>query len=147
MLVEDREDDIFIVQKAFHEAGLKNPVLVARDGEEALHYLDHTGAFAEREKYLLPQLVLLDLKMPKMDGFELLKWIRGQRHLTGLLVVILTASNQIRDVNEAYKLGANSYMIKPDDFYDPGQMAKMLKDYWRYGGRAPGAVPRPLNLR
>ena len=137
LLVEDRDDDIAIILKGFEAANIKNPVTVVRDGEEAIQYLDHKGIFTDCEKYPRPHLILLDLKMPKVDGFDVLRWVRSQQHLSGIIIVVLTSSNQIRDVNDAYKLGANSFLVKPDDFQNVASMATLLKDYWLFGNRAP----------
>jgi len=143
LLVEDRDDDVSIILKGFEAAKINNPVTVVRDGEEAIQYLDHKGMFTDRDKYPLPHLILLDLKMPRVDGFDVLRWVRSQQHLSGIIIVVLTSSNQIRDVNQAYQLGANSFLVKPDDFQNVTSMATLLKDYWLYGNRTPGNRPRP----
>src|SRR5689334_14695041 len=106
LVVEDRADDIFIILRSFERADMKNPVQVVRSGEEAVAYLSGDGKFSDRTEYPLPQLVVLDLKLPGMDGFEVLTWIRQHEGMRGLPVVVLTVSNQIRDVNRAYQLGA-----------------------------------------
>src|SRR6476619_4385714 len=113
LLVEDRGEDILLIQKAFHRAGVVNPRLAVRDGEQAIAYLSGTGPYSNRAEYPLPWLILLDLKMPRVDGFEVLKWIRSQPELRRLIVVVLTSSEQLKDVNRAYELGANSFMVKP----------------------------------
>ena len=143
LLVEDREDDILIIAKAFARAALENQVSVVRDGEEAIQYMKGEGIYADRKKYPLPALILLDLKMPKVDGFEFLKWLRSQPEFKGIIVLVLTVSTAIRDLNLAYQLGANSFMIKPDDFHDVTSLARLLKEYWLLGNKAPGNVPRP----
>src|SRR3954466_226799 len=103
MIVEDREDDILLMRKAFDRACLSNPLQIIRDGAEAIAYLSGVGRYSNRAEYPLPVLILLDLKMPKVDGFEVLQWIRSQPRIRGLPVVVLTSSNQIRDVNHAYE--------------------------------------------
>src|SRR5437879_6114874 len=113
LIAEDREDDIFVIRRAFEKAHLLNPLQVVRDGEEAIAYLKGEGKFANRGEYPLPELLLLDLKMPRIDGFEVLRWIRQQPGLNALRVVVLTSSEDIRDVNQAYRLGANSFLVKP----------------------------------
>ncbi len=143
LLIEDREDDIIIIRKAFERIGLKNSISIARNGEEAIQYLDGKGPYADRYKHPLPHLILLDLKMPRVDGFGVLSWVRSQKHLGGIVVVVLTISDQIRDVNEAYRLGANSFLIKPDDFQNVAQMSNLFKDYWLRGNRASGNIPKP----
>ena len=98
--------------------------------DEAINYLSGLGKYSLRDEFPLPDLLLLDLKMPGADGFEVLRWVRRQPGLRNLRVVVLTASNEIRDVQKAYQLGANSFMVKPTDFEDTTQMAKTLADYW-----------------
>ena len=142
LLVEDRGDDILIVLKAFEQAKLKNRVVVCRDGEEAIEYLNGDGIFKDRSKYPLPHLILLDLKMPKVDGLGVLRWLKSHPELKNIITVVLTLSAEIRDVNEAYQLGANSFMVKPDDFANVIAMSKLLKDYWLLGNKAPGVVRR-----
>src|SRR5689334_22237166 len=104
------------MRKSFEKAHLTNPVQIVRDGGEAVAYLSGEGKYANRAEYPLPVLVLLDLKMPGMDGFEVLSWIRQRDGIRGLPVVVLTSSNEIRDVNRAYALGANSFFVKELDF-------------------------------
>src|SRR5882672_1875339 len=116
MLVEDSEDDILIIRRAFQTAAIPNPMHVVRDGEAAIAYLSDTGKYTLRDEYPLPALVLLDLKLPGMDGFDVLRWIRQTPGLMALRVVVLTSSDNIRDVNTAYQLGANSFMVKDLDF-------------------------------
>lgn len=140
LVVEDRADDVLIILKAFEAAGIENKVVVAGDGEEAIHYLSGVGQFRDRAQFPIPGLVLLDLKMPKIDGFEVLKWIRSQPEFKSLPVLVLTLSSEIRDVNAAYRLGCNSFMVKPDDFYNVTSVAKLLKDYWLLGKKAPGQI-------
>jgi len=130
LLAEDREDDILLIRKAFRKAFVNNPLHVVRDGEEAISYLSGEGIYSNREEFPLPDLLLLDLKMPRVDGFEVLMWIRAQPELSSLRVVVLTSSDQLRDVNRAYKLGANSFMVKPVDFEDVVHMSKFLTVYW-----------------
>src|SRR6266850_4379035 len=112
LLAEDREDDIVLVRRAFAKAYVLNPLQIVRDGEELVAYLKGEGKYANRAEYPLPDLLLLDLKMPRMDGFQVLEWIRQQPGLSNLRVVVLTSSENMRDVNRAYQLGANSFMVK-----------------------------------
>ena len=139
LLVEDREDDILLVRKSFERGGINNPFQVVRDGEEAVHYLAGEGRYSNRAEYPLPDLVLLDLKMPKVDGFEVLMWIRRQPGFGTIPVVVLTTSDAIRDVNRAYALGANSFLVKPLDFENFVELAKMLRTYWLKESRRPSA--------
>ena len=130
LIVEDREDDIILMRRAFEKASLINPIQIVRNGEEAVAYLGGEGKFANRAEYPLPSLVLLDLKLPGMDGFEVLSWIRRQEGICGLPVVVLTSSSQIRDVNRAYALGANSFFVKEFDFQGTVDLGKLLQTYW-----------------
>src|SRR5215468_1259772 len=101
LLAEDREDDIFLIRKAMRAAKIINPLQIVRDGEEAIAYLKGEGKYANRAEYPLPELVLLDLKMPRVDGFEVIRWIREQAGLMALRIVVLTSSEQLPDVNTA----------------------------------------------
>jgi CheY-like chemotaxis protein len=116
LLVEDNADDAALLRRAFIKARVMNPLHLARTGEEAIAYLGGSGRYANRSEFALPSLVLLDLKMPGMDGFDVLRWIRQDPTLKALRVVVLSSSDDMRDVNTAYKLGANSFLIKPADF-------------------------------
>ena len=130
LIVEDRDDDILLIRKAFERAKLPNPVQVVRNGTEAVAYLSGEGKYANRAEYPLPVLVLLDLKMPGMDGFEVLTWIRQQDGIRGIPVVVLTSSSEMSDVNRAYKLGANSFFVKELDFQGTIDFSKLLQSYW-----------------
>src|SRR4051812_19668406 len=99
LLAEDNEDDLLVIRKAFQRSNLLNPVHIVRDGEEAVAYLEGKGKYASRDEYPLPDLLLLDLKMPKVDGFEVLAWVRQHPTLRALCIVVLTTSTDMRDVN------------------------------------------------
>lgn len=142
LLAEDREDDILLIKRAFSRAGINNPLQLVKSGEEAIAYLAGEGKFANRAEYPLPALLLLDLKMPVVDGFEVLRWIRDHESLKGLRVLVLTVSNRISDVNLAYELGANSFLVKPIDFEQTVQLSTLIKDYW-LGADAGPTVSRP----
>jgi CheY-like chemotaxis protein len=116
LVAEDNEVDVLLLRRAFAKAQLLNPLQVVHNGEEAIAYLSGKGKYTNRAEYPLPDLVLLDLKMPHKNGLEVLEWIREQPSLSGLRVVMLTSSDQARDVNAAYQLGANSFLVKPVDF-------------------------------
>lgn len=116
LLAEDNPDDVELTLHAFRKSKVLNKVVVVQDGAEALDYLFGTGKYAGRDIYQLPQVVLLDLRMPKIDGIEVLHRIRADERLKRLPVVVLTSSQEDKDRIESYQLGANSYMIKPVNF-------------------------------
>jgi CheY-like chemotaxis protein len=116
LLVEDNEDDILLTERAFKKNNIVNKIIVCRDGEEALDYLFRQGPFAELPESETPQLILLDLKLPKLGGLEVLKALRQNERTKLLPVVVLTSSREEADIVESYSLGANSYIRKPVDF-------------------------------
>lgn len=130
LLVEDNTNDVLLTLRALQRADILNEVVVARDGAEALDYLTSQGQYVGRNSEDLPVVVLLDLKMPRMGGLELLEKIRNISSLKFLPVVILTSSNEDRDVCESYNLGANSYIQKPVDFDRFVQAIRTLGLYW-----------------
>jgi two-component system response regulator len=130
LLVEDNPDDVELTLRAFKQNNIFNKVVVARDGVEALDYLFGKGQHAGRDVADLPVVVLLDLKLPKIDGMEVLKTIRQNEFTRLLPVVILTSSRQEQDVVNGYKLGANSYVRKPVDFKEFVEAIKLLGLYW-----------------
>ena len=130
LLVEDNEDDVFIMQNAFKKARITNPLFVAEDGREALDYLEGRGKFADRAQFPLPALVLLDLQLPQIHGLDVLKSIRANTALPPLLVVVLTSSDQESDIERAYRLGANSYLTKPTTPQKLDSLASCLGEYW-----------------
>lgn len=130
LLVEDNPDDRDLTLIAFREANILNQVIVTQDGEEALDYLFGRGAYSGRDTRIMPQVVLLDLKLPKVDGLEVLRRIREDRRTKLLPVVILTTSKEQRDLVESYELGANSYVRKPVDFFKFVEASRQLGLYW-----------------
>ena len=130
LLVEDNADDELLTLRALRKNNILNEVIVVRDGEEALDFLFGTGAHAGRDINVLPQVVLLDLKLPKIDGLEVLQRIRREPHTHLLPVVILTTSNEEKDILNGYELGANSYVRKPVDFDQFFEAARQLGLYW-----------------
>jgi CheY-like chemotaxis protein len=137
LLVEDTRDDVLLIQRAFRKAGLDVRMHVVNDGEAAVEYLAGSGTFADREQHPLPVLILLDLKLPRRSGFEVLGWIREQPLLRRLPVVVLTSSDQMQDVNRAYDLGASSYLVKPVEFDALQELVKTLDLYWLTWNRKP----------
>jgi CheY-like chemotaxis protein len=130
LLVEDNPDDVLLTRRAFAKANFPVPLEVVSDGEEALGYLQGAGTYSDRERFPLPMLLLLDLKLPRRSGFEVLEWLRGQPGLRRIPVVVLTSSGQSPDVNRAFDLGANSYLVKPVRLEDLVNLVKTLNLYW-----------------
>ena len=127
--VEDDPNDVFFLKHAMKKLGVLNPIQVARDGQEAIDYLQGVGQFADRGKFPFPCLALLDLKLPYVMGLEVLKWIRQQRGMT-LVVLLLTASGEEPDIAEAYRLGANGFLVKPSEATKFDDMVKAIRDFW-----------------
>jgi CheY-like chemotaxis protein len=130
LVVEDNPTDVMLIRRAFSKANVGNPLQIIRDGDEAVQYLAGEGVFTDRTAYPLPAVMLLDLKLPRRSGLEVLQWVRGQTALRRLPVVVLTSSNQSQDVNRAYDLGANSYLVKPVEFDDLRDMLGKVNIYW-----------------
>ena len=130
LLVEDNPDDEALTLRALRRANLGNDIVVARDGVEALDSLFGTGAHADRDVRHLPQVMLLDLKLPRIDGLEVLRRVRADERTRVLPVVILTSSNEERDRIDGYTLGANSYVRKPVDFNEFVDAVRQLGLYW-----------------
>jgi CheY-like chemotaxis protein len=130
LLVEDNPDDEALTLRALKKSNVQNDVVVARDGAEALDYLFGTGAYAKNGATALPQVVLLDLKLPKIDGLEVLKRLREDERTSVLPVVILTSSKEEQDLLNGYRLGANSYIRKPVDFVQFSEAVRQLGLYW-----------------
>ena len=144
LLAEDNENDVLMFRRASRKANFNNPIHVVADGEEAIAYLSGEGKFGSRDRYPLPGLVLLDLKMPRKNGLEVLRWVREQNEFAELQVVVLTTSDDIKDINRAYEFGANSFLVKPVAFSEFVGMLEALHTYclrvWSSNGKPP-AVP------
>ena len=140
LLVEDNPDDEALTLRALKKNNVKNEVVVARDGAEALEYLFGSGKFAGRDASVIPQFVLLDLKLPKLDGLEVLRQLRADPRTKLLPVVILTTSNEERDRFAGYDLGANSYIRKPVDFDQFIEAVRQLGLYWLILNEMPPAT-------
>lgn len=130
LLVEDNPDDEILTVRALKKNNILNDIVVARDGAEALDYLFGRGSYADRDMSVMPQLILLDLKLPKIDGLEVLRQVRGDEGTRLLPVVVLTSSLEEQDVIKSYSLGANSYIRKPVDFNQFKESIKNLGLYW-----------------
>ena len=130
LLVEDNPDDVFFMQRACKSVGLKNPVHVAEDGDKAIEYLSGSGAFADRGAYPLPCVTLLDLKLPGKSGLDVLGWLRERPEFTTRVVIVLTTSREPRDIREAYRLGANAYLVKPTSPTALAEIVAAIKSFW-----------------
>jgi len=130
LLVEDNPDDEELTLRALKRNNISNPIVVARDGVEALDYLFGTGRYAGRDAGLIPVVVLLDLKLPKVDGLEVLRRLRGDSRTRLTPVVVLTTSREERDIVEGYSRGCNSYIVKPVDFGQFTEAVRQLGIYW-----------------
>ena len=136
LLVEDEINDVLLIRRAFTKAQLPEPLSVG-DGEAAMAYLAGRDRYADREQYPLPVLVLLDLKLPRKSGLEVLEWLRAQPGLRRTPVVMLTSSEATEDINQAYDLGANSYLVKPIGSRDLLEMVRTLGLYWLVHNQPP----------
>ncbi len=131
LLVEDDPADSRLIQRALGKAELTEPVLRLTNGEDAIAYLRGDAPYDNRRLYPLPSMILLDIKLPKRNGFEVLEWVRKQlTDLKRIPVIMLTSSKHAVDVNRAYDLGVNSYLVKPDNSEQLRSLARLLKDYW-----------------
>jgi len=130
LLVEDRVDDVELTLRAFEKANVANEIVVASDGEEAINYLFGLGRHAGRDPNVMPQVVLMDLKLPKIDGLGVLRRMRADERTRRLPVVIMTSSKEESDVALGYNLGANSFIRKPVDFVQFVEAANLLGLYW-----------------
>jgi len=144
LVAEDSEDEFFLLNRHFKSASAQPEAELRRahDGEEAIHYLQGRGEFADREAYPIPTVLLLDVKMPRKNGFEVLAWVRAHEQLGNLVVVMLSSSDDPRDVDQAYRLGANSYLAKASLDRQPNAV-NTLKQYWLRLNELP-SVSRPL---
>lgn len=143
LLVEDNPDDEALTLRAFKKNNISNEVVVARDGAEALDYFFGTGAHAGRDRRVVPAITLLDLKLPKVDGLEVLRRLRGDERTKLLPVVILTSSKEDQDLINGYRLGANSYIRKPVDFGQFIEAVRQLGLYWLVLNESPPVKGAP----
>ena len=130
LLVEDDSNDILFMQRAFRRSKLENPIQVVRDGDEAVAYLAGSGDYADRNLYPLPGMILLDLKLPRRSGLEVLEWLRQQPIIKRIPVVILTSSKENIDIDRAYDIGVNSYLLKPVNHNALNEMIETLNAFW-----------------
>ncbi|MBE9054128.1 response regulator [Nostocales cyanobacterium LEGE 11386] len=130
LLVEDNTNEVFLIERAFRKANIGNQLKIVGDGETAIHYLAGKDVYSDRHVYPLPMLMLLDLKLPRKSGLEVLEWLRQQALLKRLPVIALTSSKHSADINRAYELGINSYLVKPVTFERLVEVIQAFDKYW-----------------
>ncbi len=131
LVAEDNPDDALLLRRALDKAGIRSRIKIVSDGEELLLYLQGRGAYTNRESCPMPSLVILDLKMPRKGGLEVLEWMNQNRDLSIVPTIVLSASNLDEDVRSAYHLGANTYFVKPSTFDELVETMKMVEAYWK----------------
>ncbi len=139
LYAEDDQSYADLMQRALHDAKLRHRLIHVTDGEQVVKYLKGEGKYADRQLYPIPAVILLDLKMPRLNGFEVLKWVRSCSTVRHLPIVVVTSSDELRDVNEAYSLGANSFLLKPASAGDLQDMVRMVDSYWMKLNISPSA--------
>lgn len=131
LLVEDDENDVILVTHTFKKAQINNPLQIVNDGAEAVEYLKGDGKYEDRERWPLPELIVMDIKMPRLTGFEVLEWVKGNGGpLRRIPIVIVSGSDNPDDINRAYELGANAYMVKPMDSRGVEHLFQSITHYW-----------------
>jgi CheY-like chemotaxis protein len=130
LLVEDNENDVYFMKRAFKTAEISNALHVVGDGQSAIDYIAGNGVYADRAQFPQPCLVLLDLKLPRKSGIEVLTWIRQQSQSRTVIVIVLTTSREPHDIVTAYQLGANSFLVKPNDVLQLIEIVKAMKRFW-----------------
>ncbi|MDB6121190.1 MAG: response regulator receiver protein [Pedosphaera sp.] len=142
LVVEDNAEEVILLQRAFKKTGMEISVQFVVNGEEAIDYLGGTDGYSDRHAYPEPDLVMMDLKMPRKGGFEVLEWFRNLQEGALIPVIVLTSSEREADIQRAYSLGANSYFTKPTSFEEFRDMIKVVYGYWALAKR-----PKPLLVR
>jgi CheY-like chemotaxis protein len=143
LLAEDDQNDVVMFRRAFAEFGIAAPIQVVSNGDEAIAYLKGTGRFSKRAEFPLPDILLLDLRMPRTNGFEVLEWTRTLPQFSAIRIVVLTTSGNVYDINRAYDLGATSFLVKPVDFREFRDAIQAMIQYWRLN--QPGQSSRESN--
>ncbi|MDB6016031.1 MAG: CheY-like response regulator receiver domain protein [Pedosphaera sp.] len=132
LIVEDNSNDVLLLQKALTKAGITNPVRVVEDGVDAINYLRGADKFKDRAEFPFPSVIFTDLKMPRMGGFEVLEWLRSHPECSVLPVIVFTNSRIDEDIRRAYQLGANSYIVKPQEFEKFVELLRVTYEYWSW---------------
>lgn len=130
LVAEDDANDALLIKRAFNKCGIKHPIQIVPDGEEAIAYLSGQGQYSERSQYPFPGFLITDLKMPRKSGFELLEWIVEHPNCAVIPTIVLSSSRQTADIKRAYAAGANSYFTKPADFSHLQELLRKIFDYW-----------------
>lgn len=130
LLAEDDENEVFFVRESFKKAGIVNPLEVVKNGQEAMDYLSGEGQYADRSRFPLPCLIILDLQMPRRTGIDVLEWLRAQPDLRCLPVIIHSGSSQESDVDKLYQRGANAFVVKPGSMIERIDLATHIKGFW-----------------
>lgn len=137
LIAEDNEDDAFLLQRAFRNLGLQNPIQIVTDGEQVVYYLQGQNKFRDRHQFPFPSVIFLDIKMPKMNGFEVLKWIRDHPDCHVMPTMIFSSSSHPGDVTRAYQNGANAYLVKPATLPQLESMVKRAFEFWAVCAKPP----------
>lgn len=137
LIAEDDENDAIILERALRKVGFENPFRFCRDGTDVLDYLKAEGRYSNRQEFPFPRILITDLKMPKMGGIEILKWLYHHPECNLIPKIVFTASQQSEDIKEAYKWGANSYLVKPGGYDRLTEMLKLFFDYWNMCEKPP----------
>jgi CheY-like chemotaxis protein len=132
LIAEDDANDVLILKKALERADIKYPIYVVPDGQEAIDYLRGEGQYSDRTKFPFPNVVFMDLKMPRMSGFDVLEWSKNNPECAVIPVIILSASKQDEDIKKAYQMGANAYLVKPSQIGDLQEMVKTSFSFWAW---------------
>jgi CheY-like chemotaxis protein len=143
LLIEDSENDVALLRHAFTKAGLANPLQVVRDGVDAMSYLLGLSVFADREAHPVPNILLIDLNLPRFNGLELLAWLRTQPEFQHLMVVVLTGSAKRDEINTAYAMGAHSYLVKPTQAQNLQRLIDAFYSYWIVHNHLPDSPSAP----
>jgi CheY-like chemotaxis protein len=131
LILEDDENDAFLLIRALHKNKIQGPILVLPDGTAGVAYLKGEGPYADRIQFPWPRVLIVDIKMPKMNGLEFLEWLKKDPEFSIIPTLILSSSNQAADVARAYKSGANSFLVKPGNFADLESLVKVISEYWQ----------------
>ena len=130
LIAEDSQDDAFFLERAFRKIGMKNPVQILTDGAEVLDYLNAKGKYENRTKYPFPSVMFIDIKMPRVNGFEVLQWLKDHQECRVIPTMVFSSSEQPEDIERAYQLGANAYFVKPNSTEQLADLLRCAYDFW-----------------